>query len=104
MNMERIDELRETWEKAYKGLVKDCSDTLTLEDIACMFFELGWRAADESMIKKACEWIKWRYTIPYTGEVDENGSPNAKAYLVWLEQTDKEANKFIKKFKKAMFK
>lgn len=24
--MNRIDELRETWEKAYKCLVKDCSD------------------------------------------------------------------------------
>lgn len=56
--MNRIDELRETWEKSYKCLVKDCSDALTLEDIACMFFELGWRAADESMIDKACEWLK----------------------------------------------
>lgn len=50
--MERIDELRETWEKAYKGLVKDLGNKPTLEDVACMLFELGWRAADESMIDK----------------------------------------------------
>ena len=48
--MNRIDELRETWEKAYKSLVKDLGNQFTIEDVACMFFELGWRAADESMI------------------------------------------------------
>ena len=48
MIMDRIEEIRETWEKAYKCLVNDLSDKLTLEEIACMFFELGWRAADES--------------------------------------------------------
>lgn len=46
--MERIDELRDTWEKAYRGLVKDLGNEFTLEDVACMFFELGWRAADEN--------------------------------------------------------
>lgn len=56
--MERIDELRETWEKAYKVLVNDLGNQLTFEDVACMFFELGWRAADESMIDHACEWLK----------------------------------------------
>lgn len=56
--MERIDELRETWEKAYKGIVKDLGNERTLEEVACMFFELGWRAADESMIDKACKWLK----------------------------------------------
>lgn len=50
--MNRIDELRETWEKVYKGLVKDLGNQLTIEDVACMFFELGWRAADESLIIK----------------------------------------------------
>ena len=48
MIMDRIEEIRETWEKAYKCLVNDLSDKLTLEEIACMFFELGWSAADES--------------------------------------------------------
>lgn len=56
--MERIDELRETWEKAYSGIVKDLGNEFTLEAVACMFFELGWRAADESMIDHACEWLK----------------------------------------------
>lgn len=46
--MDRIEEIRETWEKAYKGLVKDLGNGMTFEDVACMFFELGWRAADES--------------------------------------------------------
>ena len=53
--MNRIDELRETWEKAYKGLIKDLGNGMTFEDVACMFFELGWRAADESMIDKFCD-------------------------------------------------
>lgn len=48
MIMDRIEEIRETWEKAYKCLVNYLSDKLTLEEIACIFFELGWRAADES--------------------------------------------------------
>lgn len=48
MSDERTNEMRETWEKAYKCLVKDLRNERTLEDVACMFFELGWRAADES--------------------------------------------------------
>lgn len=55
--MERIEELREIWEKSYKCLVNDLSDRLTLEEIACIFFELGWRAADESMIDKCCDLV-----------------------------------------------
>lgn len=55
--MNRIDELRETWEKDYKVLVNDLGNQLTFEDVACMFFELGWCAADESMIEKVCEWL-----------------------------------------------
>lgn len=101
--MERIDELRETWGNAYKGLVKDLGSQLTIEDVACMFFELGWRAADESMVKKACEWIKLRYTIPYNGKVDENNVPDASDYLEWVDNMSKEATYFTNKFKKAMF-
>lgn len=52
MSDERMSEMRETWEKAYKVLVNDLGNQLTFEDVACMFFELGWRAADESMIDK----------------------------------------------------
>ena len=63
--MERIDELRETWEKAYRGLVKDLGNKPTLEDVACMFFELGWRAADEHPDGSQ---IKWE-----TGEPKEEG-------------------------------
>ena len=55
--MNRIDELRETWEKAYKVLVNDLGNQFTIEDVACMFFELGWRAADESMIDECCDLI-----------------------------------------------
>lgn len=46
--MDRNEEMRETWAKAYKVLVKDLGNQLTFEDVACMFFELGWRAADEN--------------------------------------------------------
>ena len=55
--MNRIDELREIWEKAYKGLVKDLGNERTFEEVACMFFKLGWRAADESMIDKCCNLV-----------------------------------------------
>ena len=55
--MDRIEEIRETWEKAYKSLVKDLGNQFTVEDVACMFFELGWRAADESMIGKCCNLV-----------------------------------------------
>lgn len=46
--MTREEQIKELWEKAYKHLPQDCSDKLTLEEICCMFFELGWRAADEN--------------------------------------------------------
>lgn len=52
MSNERMSELRETWENAYKCLVDDLGNQLTFKDVACMFFELGWRAADETMIDK----------------------------------------------------
>lgn len=55
--MDRIEEMRSTLEKAYKGLVKDLGNGMTFEDVACMFFELGWRAADESMIDKCCDLV-----------------------------------------------
>ena len=64
--MNRIDELRETWEKAYRGLIKDLGNKPTLEDLACMFFELGWRAADEHPNGSQ---IKWQ-----TGEPKVKGS------------------------------
>lgn len=48
MSDERMKEMSDLWELAYKNLVGDCSDRLTIEEIACMFFELGFRAADES--------------------------------------------------------
>lgn len=55
--MTREEQIKEMWEKAFKHLSKDCSDKLTLEEICCMFFELGWRAADESMINKCCNLV-----------------------------------------------
>lgn len=48
MSDERMKEMKDLWEKAYKGLVNDLRNEFTFEDVACMFFELGWRAADES--------------------------------------------------------
>lgn len=48
MSDERMNEMRDLLEKAYKCIVNDFSDKLTLKEIACIFFELGWRAADES--------------------------------------------------------
>lgn len=48
MSDERMKEMIDLWELAYKNLVGDCSDRLTIDEIACMFFELGFRAADES--------------------------------------------------------
>jgi GH24 family phage-related lysozyme (muramidase) len=54
---DRIEELRETWEKAYKGLVKDLGNERTFEEVACMFFELGWRAACESTIYKCVDLV-----------------------------------------------
>lgn len=48
MSDERMNEMRDLWELAYKNLIGDCSDRMTIEEIACMFFELGFLAADES--------------------------------------------------------
>ena len=48
MNDDRMNEMRDLWELAYKHLIGDCSDRMTVEEIACMFFELGFLAADES--------------------------------------------------------
>ena len=41
------NKIRKAWNEAYKPLVADMRDTLTLEEICCMFFELGWNAALE---------------------------------------------------------
>ena len=48
MNNDREKELRDLWELSYKHLVGDCSDRMSAEEIACVFFELGFRDADES--------------------------------------------------------
>ena len=47
----RNKELQEIWEKAYSKLILEISDIETVEDIAKMFFELGFHAADENPIK-----------------------------------------------------
>lgn len=48
------DEIRKAWNEAYKSLVADISDTLTLEEICCMFFEFGWKTALER--NSAIQW------------------------------------------------
>ena len=57
------DEIRKAWNEAYKPLVSDISDTLTLEEICCIFFELGWNAAIERNSV-----VKWQ-----NGEPKEEG-------------------------------
>ena len=47
----RMNELRDIWEKAFGKLVLEISDMETAADIAKMFFELGFHAADENPIK-----------------------------------------------------
>ena len=74
--MERIEELREIWEKSYKCLVNDLSDRLTLEEIACIFFELGWRAASvwvcESFIEKEDDYYdRGKFLKGYFEDVSE---------------------------------
>ena len=68
LNMDAIDmetdKIRKAWNEAYKPLVADISDTLTLEEICCIFFELGWNAALERNST-----IQWQ-----TGEPKEAGS------------------------------
>ena len=41
------EEIRKAWNEAYKHLVSDISDTLTLEEICGIFFEIGWNDALE---------------------------------------------------------
>ena len=48
MNNVNYSDIRNAWEKAYKCLVKDLGNQLTIDDVACMFFELGWVACAEN--------------------------------------------------------
>ena len=57
------DKIRKAWNEAYKTLVADISDTLTLEEICGIFFEIGWNAALERNST-----IQWQ-----TGEPKEGG-------------------------------
>ena len=57
------DKIRKAWNEAYNPLVADISDALTLEEICCMFFELGWKAALERNVS-----LQWQ-----TGEPKEGG-------------------------------
>ena len=58
------EKIRKVWNEAFKHLTNDVSDALTLEEICCMFFELGWNAALERNST-----IHWQ-----TGEPKEEGT------------------------------
>lgn len=63
------DKIRKAWNEAYKPLVADVSNDLTLEEICCIFYELGWKAALERNST-----IQWQ-----TGKPKREG-----AYLIQL--------------------
>ena len=67
------DKIRKAWNEAHKTLVAGVSDTLTLEEICCIFFELGWNVGVERNST-----IQWQ-----TGEPKKNGS-----YIVTLKNGD----------------
>lgn len=46
--MNREEQIKKAWESAFKNIVESIDAERTKEDVACMFFELGCRWADEN--------------------------------------------------------
>lgn len=46
--MTREEQIKKVWESGFKNVVESLDTERTKEDVACMFFELGCRWADES--------------------------------------------------------
>ena len=56
--MTREEQIKKAWESAFKNIVESIDTERTREEVACIFFELGCRWADETMIDKACLYLK----------------------------------------------
>ena len=48
INNVNYSDIRNAWEKSFKHLVNDLSDSLTFYDVCSIFFELGWVACAEN--------------------------------------------------------
>ena len=46
--MTREEQIKKTWESVFKNVVESLDTERTKEDVACMFFELGCRWADDN--------------------------------------------------------
>lgn len=46
--MNRDEQIKSAWDSAFKNVVESIDTERTKEDVACMFFELGCRWADET--------------------------------------------------------
>lgn len=55
--MTREEQIKKAWESAFKNIVESIDTERTREEVACIFFELGCRWADEN---KPVDWQKVR--------------------------------------------
>ena len=55
--MTRGEQIKKAWESAFKNIVESIDTERTREEVACIFFELGCRWADEN---KSVDWQQVR--------------------------------------------
>lgn len=55
--MTREEQIKKAWESAFKNIVESIDTERTREEVACIFFELGCRWADEN---KPVDWQQVR--------------------------------------------
>ena len=60
----------------------------------------GW--ADQTMLDKACEWLKFRVCVNMPIETNENGEPLADSWIKAQMERVKAAEEFIAEFRQAM--
>lgn len=41
--------IKESWESSFKSILESIDEGRTIEEVAAMFFELGWKAGVEDM-------------------------------------------------------
>ena len=91
---EEIKQMANVYTKTIFGELDDFTD------ITDAYID-GAKWANETIIAKACNWIKEHTMMPYKGEFEGN-EPLSDDYLGWCEDRLKEAERIVNEFKKAM--
>lgn len=65
-------------------------------------FKEGAEWADQTMLDKACEWLKFRVCVNMPIETNENGEPLADSWIKAQMERVKAADEFITAFRQAM--